>query len=46
MCLMHKEAKPTKISEFEAEKSLLQSHAWRQVAFASETPWTKIAKHF
>ena len=38
MCLMHREARQTKTSEFEAEKGLLQGHLRRQVALALKIP--------
>ena len=38
MCPMHGEAKQTKTLDFGAEKSLLQSHSWRQVAHDLKSP--------
>ena len=44
MCPTHSEAKQTEMSEFRAEKALLQDHTWRWVAPAITSP--KLPKGF
>ena len=49
MCLLHSEVKQTVLSEFEAQKVLLQGHEQRPGGLCPKKlgpPWSVLAKHF